>query len=440
MENSQDLSDWTNITMSNMVETVSSFFDYSEQIVVGVSGGADSMTLLHCLYISDKNFQLIAAHLNHNLRGKESDEDQEFVRSFCFRRGIRFVLKSVYISKIARHGGISVELCGRNERYRFFEQFGCRIATAHTLSDRVETMLLNISRGAGLKGICSIPRLRGKIVRPLLSFSRDEIEAYCRKNSIEYRNDSTNFSDEYTRNKIRHHIVPEFKRLNSCFEKHVLNMFDCLEKDEKYLSQVAKTEFDRAFVEGGLKVSHINKLDYSIKIRVLSMLLKDCEIFVTNEMLIRILNICENMAVVRRGRLFIEKIFNLEPFDVVLPKKTEFVYKNLLFIRCNAKQCDYFAQKTKYLFLFKADYDKIVGDVHIRSRREGDRLKLPKRPTKKLKSLLQEKRASSFKRSQFVVLADDNGPFWARGFGLDSRALLDKNSKNVLLIFELFSF
>lgn len=451
MENSQDLPDWTDITMSNMVETVSSFFDYSEQIVVGVSGGADSMALLHCLYISGKNFQLIAAHLNHNLRGKESDEDQEFVKSFCFRRGIRFVLKSVYISEIARREGISVELCGRNERYRFFEQFGCRIATAHTLSDRVETMLLNISRGAGLKGICSIPRLRGKIVRPLLSFSRDEIESYCRKNSIKYRNDSTNFSDEYTRNKIRHHIIPEFKRLNSCFEKHALNMFDCLEKDEKYLSQVAKAEFDRAFVEGGLKLSYINKLDYSIKIRVLSLLLKGRDIFVTNEMLVRILNICEkqvgqeslpkkNMAVVRRGILFIEKIFNLEPFDVVLPKKTEFLYKNLRIIRCNIKQCDCFSQKTKYLFLFKADCDKIVGDVHVRSRREGDRIKLPKRPTKKLKSLLQEKRASSFKRSQVVVLADDNGPFWARGFGLDSRALLDKNSKNVLLIFELFSF
>ena len=95
---------------------------------------------------------------------------------------------------------------------------------------------------------------------------------------------------------------------------------------------------------------------------------------------------------------------------------------------------------TGFLVDNKADCDKILGDVHVRSRREGDRIKLPKRPTKKLKSLLQEKRASSFKRSQIVVLADDNGPFWARGFGLDSRALVDKNSKNVLLVFELFSF
>ena len=437
--------------MSNIVETVSSFFEYSEQIVVGVSGGADSMTLLHCLYVSDKNFQLIAAHLNHNLRGKESDDDQKFVRDWCFERGIRFVCKSADISRIAKLEGISVELCGRNERYGFFEKFGCRIATAHTLSDRIETMFLNIARGTGIKGICSIPRFRGKIVRPLLSFSRDEIEAYCRKNSIEYRNDSTNFSDEYTRNKIRHHVVPEFRRINNCFERHVLNMFEGLEKDEKYLTKVAKNEFERAVVEGGLKLSYLNKLDYSVKIRVLNLFLKSKDIFVTNEMLIRMLNICEkelgreslpkkNMAVIRRGILFIEKIFNLETFDVVLPKKTEFLYKNLLVIRCDIEQCDYFSQKTKYSFLFKADCDKIVGDIHIRSRQKGDRIKLAKRPNKKLKSLLQEERLSFFKRSQVVVLADDNGPFWVRGFGLDVRANLDKNSKNVLLIFEFFSF
>ena len=125
---------------------------------------------------------------------------------------------------------------------------------------------------------------------------------------------------------------------------------------------------------------------------------------------------------------------------MVLQKETEFSYNNLLLIRCDIVQCDYFSQKTKYLFLFKADYDKIVGDVHIRSRQKGDRLKLSKRPTKKLKSLLCEQRLSFFKRSQIVVLADDNGPFWVRGFGLDSRALLNKNSKNVLLIFEFFSF
>ena len=383
--------------MSNMVQEVASFFDYAEQIVVGVSGGADSMTLLHCLHVSNKNFQLIVAHMNHNLRGQESDDDQKFVEDWCFKRGIRFVCKSANIAKIARREGISIELSGRNERYKFFESFGCRIATAHTLSDRVETMLLNIVRGTGLKGICSIPRRRGKIVRPLLSFAREEIEAYCRQNYIKYRNDSTNFTDEYMRNRIRHHVVFEFKRLSNCFEKHVANMLNGLEKDEEYLNSVAKNEFNRAIVEGGLKISYINKLDYSIKIRVLSMFLKNSDIFVTNEMLIRVFNVCtkgfgreslpkKNMAVVRKGILFIEKIFDVLPFDIVLPKKSEFLYKNLQIIRCNIEQCDYFSKKTKYLFLFKADYDKILGDVHVRSRLAGDKIKLLKRPTKKLKS------------------------------------------------------
>ena len=446
MESLLDLWDWIGITMSNMVSVVSSFFDYGEQIVVGVSGGADSMTLLHCLYSSNKNFQLIVAHVNHNLRGKESDDDQKFVEDWCKKHSVRFVCKNVDIIKISENKKISVELSGRNERYKFFDELGGRIATAHTLSDRVETMLFNISRGTGLKGLCSIPNIRGKIVRPLLSFTRDEIENYCNEHGLKYRNDATNFTDKYTRNRIRHHVVSELKNINDQFEKHVLCLLDGLIKDEEYLSNIAKNELSKHTTNDGLELKYVIKLEYSIKIRVIDLFLKRNNISPSYEILIRILKLCEagkgkqslpqdNMAVIRKGILFIEKICVIEDFDIVLKDNMEFLHKKLHIIKCCIEQYDYFVNKIKHSFLFVADYDKILGDIHIRNRIPGDKLKLLNRPTKKLKVLMQEKRVSFLERSKMVVMSDELGPFWVSGFGLDSRVFIDNNTKRVLLIF-----
>ncbi len=446
MENSLDLWDWIGIIMSNMVSVVSSFFDYGEQIVVGVSGGADSMTLLHCLYSSNKNFQLIVAHVNHNLRGSESDGDQKFVEDWCKKHSIRFICKNVDIIKISENTKTSIELSGRNERYKFFDEIGGRIATAHTLSDRVETMLFNISRGTGLKGLCSIPNVRGKIVRPLLPFTRDEIENYCKEHGLKYRNDTTNFMDEYTRNRIRHHVVSELKNINNKFEKHVLYLLDGLTKDEEYLSNVAKNELNKHTINDGLELKSVIKLEYSIKIRVIDLFLKRNDISPSYEILIRILKLCEmgegkqslpkdNMAVIRKGILFIEKMCLIEDFDIVLTDDMEFLYKNLHIIKCHIEQFDYFVNKIKHSFLFVADYDRILGDIHIRNRIPGDKLKLLNRPTKKLKVLMQEKRVSFLERSKMVVMSDEIGAFWVSGFGLDNRVLVDNNTERVLLIF-----
>lgn len=432
--------------MSKIVSVVSSFFDYGEQIVVGVSGGADSMTLLHCLHSSNKNFQLIVAHVNHNLRGKESDDDQKFVEDWCKKHSIRFICKSVDIAKISEDNKTSIELSGRKERYKFFDELGGRIATAHTLSDRVETMLFNISRGTGLKGLCSIPNIRGKIVRPLLSFTRDEIENYCNENGLKYRNDATNFMDKYTRNRIRHRVVSELKNINDKFEKHVLYLLDGLTKDEEYLSNVANSELNRHIIGNGLKLKSVVNLEYSIKIRVIDLFLKKNNISPSYEILVRILNLCEigkgkqslpqgNMAVIRKGILFIEQMCMAEDFDVVFTDDMEFLYKNLHIIKCYIEQYDYFFNKIKHSFLFVADYDRILGDIHIRNRIPGDKLKLLNRPTKKLKVLLQEKRVSFLERSKMIVMADETGPFWVSSFGLDSRVLIDNNTKRVLLIF-----
>lgn len=448
MVNLQDLLDWICDTVNNICDKVSSFFEYGEQIVVGVSGGADSMALIHCLYISNKNFQLIAAHLNHGLRGEESDSDEMFVSNWCKERGIRFVYKRLDIGQIAKKKHISIELSGRNERYKFFNKIGGRIATAHTLSDRVETMIFNMTRGTGTRGLCSTKYIRDNIVRPLLFFTRAEIEQYCKLNGVAYRNDSSNDSDDYTRNKIRHHVVAKLKSINPHFENHVGRLLDGLVYDEEFLTKISNQELKKAMSKGGIDVKYVNSLEYSIKIRVIDSFLKTSGVLTTYEMLMRVMTICKNgcgkqslpddkFAAIHRGILYVESKSVLKPFDILLPDVSKYYYKDLYFVICDISQYEYFLNITQHLFLFMLDYGKILGDIHIHSRHNGDKLKLLNRPTKTVKSLIQESGITNEDRDKLIFLSDDRGLFWAKSFGPDVRVLPDKTTKKVILIFEL---
>lgn len=431
-----------------ITETVSSFFEIGEQVVVGVSGGADSMALLHCLKNSNKNLNIIVAHLNHGLRGQESKRDENFVRNYCLKNNICFVCKCLDVKALARSYNISVEECGRNSRYNFFYSVGGRVATAHTLSDLVETFFINIMRGCGLKGLIGIPASRGRVVRPLLNFTRKDIECYCKENNIDFVNDSTNFEDIYLRNKVRINVIPALIGINSNFERKLLNTVNAIKKDEEFLDFVANSNLEKSMLYGGLNLKYIKNLHVSIKIRLLAKFLKMNMLSSTNDILNRLLRICslgvgrqslpKNMfATIRRGILYIEHNSCFKQFKILLPKTIEFCYKKLYFIRCSAKQYTHFLNSVNYLFLFKFDCDKIRGDVYIRGRSGKDKIKLLNRPTKTLKCLMQEKRLLKENRDNIVVLADDIGPFWVYGFGADVRVLPNEGSSNLCLVFEI---
>ena len=433
--------------MEKIKNVVESFFKEGERIVVGVSGGADSMTLLHCLKNSDKNFNLVAAHLNHCLREKESLRDEYFVKKFCEKNKIKFVCKREHIKKIAASKKISIEECGRIKRYEFFESIGGIIATAHTFSDVMETFFLNILRGCGLKGLCSIPKKRGNIVRPLISFKREEIEEYCHENNLEFVVDSTNLEDKFLRNKIRLNIIPEFKEISSCFEKKMFIMLRVLKQDEEFLNIVAEKEFEKSKEAGGLNIKKLNVLHDSISNRIIFKFLMYNEIEITNSVINKIRILFKkgvgrqqlnknNIISLKKGIALIEKKTYFVPFEIKLPRYCEFCYKNLCFVRCNIENYNYFINNVNYLFLFKLDYDKMVGDIYLRNKKEKDRIKLKSRPTKSLKVLMQEKRLLQIERNNLFLLSDDVGVFWAFGFGADVRVLPDGFSKNFLLVFE----
>ena len=208
-------------------------------VAVGVSGGADSMSLVHILSSLKEEYGIIlkVVHVNHNLRGQEALRDENKVRDFCNKNNIECLVFSEDIRLIARQKGIGEEECGRIVRYECFEKANCDVvAVAHSLSDSIETMVFNMIRGAGSKGLCGIPPVREpNIIRPLIDCTRQEIEAYCCENGIEYLTDSTNLLDDYTRNFIRHNIVGAFSHINKGYEKNISCLMDIVAQENDYL-------------------------------------------------------------------------------------------------------------------------------------------------------------------------------------------------------------
>ena len=197
-------------------------------VIAAVSGGADSMAmLLFLMKISERySLSLTVAHVNHGLRGEEARRDEEYVRSFCEKNSLRFEVLHADVAALAKQSGETCEECGRRVRYEFFESIdkNAKIATAHTASDNAETMLFNLARGSSLKGLCGIPPVRGNIIRPLIFCTREDIEAFCRENSLDFVTDSTNLTLDYSRNKIRHIAVPALKEINSALQ-HLMRIF-----------------------------------------------------------------------------------------------------------------------------------------------------------------------------------------------------------------------
>lgn len=206
-----------------------------DRVICAVSGGADSVALLFAMYLLREKLQinLQAAHFNHRLRGAESDRDEAFVRDFCDGYGIPLHTASERI--LPGHKGL--EAAAREARYRFFDTLDGKIATAHTADDNAETVLMRMVRGTGLKGLGAIAPVNGKIIRPMLSVTRDEVVAFLEEYHLPYVEDSTNTGDDFLRNRLRHHIMPLLKQENPRFAENTSAMALRLRMDEAALTE-----------------------------------------------------------------------------------------------------------------------------------------------------------------------------------------------------------
>lgn len=233
---------------NNLLSAVKEYgmLQQGDRVLIALSGGADSTALTVLLNERRQEFgiSLHAAHLNHCLRGEESNRDENYVRELCDSLGIQLTVKRVDVAEEASANGTGIEETARRVRYSFLEEtanaYSCtKIATAHNLNDNAETFIINAVRGAGLRGLAGIPPIRGKIIRPLIFSSRELIEAFLNERGIKYVTDSTNIDTRFTRNKIRHEIIPMLCDINPSFIEGIAELTRLVRSDADYLDETA---------------------------------------------------------------------------------------------------------------------------------------------------------------------------------------------------------
>lgn len=252
----------------------------AKTVVCGLSGGADSTALLLALseLSGELGFSTAACHLNHGIRGEDSDSDERFCTELCERLEIPLYKKRENVREYSEKHE-SLEETARKVRYDFFEEalahFGenAVLATAHNANDNAETVLLNLIRGTGLRGLCGIPRERGRIIRPLLLIERREIEEFLAENRQNFVTDKTNFSVEYTRNKIRAKILPEILEMNPSFLSTISRMTENLRFDEDFFEQTAEKVLAESKTGRGYLAEKIDECAEPIKTRAVKKIL-----------------------------------------------------------------------------------------------------------------------------------------------------------------------
>jgi len=401
-----------------------------DRVLIGVSGGADSIALLE-FFVSVKekyDLDICVAHIEHGIRGEDSVNDAEFVKNYCKKLGVNFYLKTIDAPNLAKKAKMGVEEYSRMARYDFFNTIECdKIATAHNLTDNIETLLFRLARGTGLKGACSIPAVRGKIIRPFIEVSSGEIRKWCNDNNIPYRVDCTNSDSAYSRNLIRLEILPLFEKLNANYQDNIKNFISDVNEDYAFIDDYVKSIYPKIVKNNEIDLPKLNELDLSIKKRILIMFFDENGYSLNRIHLQSVIDITlksgktqikENVfAISAKGKIRIAKFNDLN-------KKDEFVTKILNIDEFKDKNIDFYC-----------DCDKIVGNIIIRAKQAGDRIKPAGRNVSKtLKKLFNESAYPIEKRDKKIVVCDDIGIVGVIGLCADERVKVDCNTAKILTI------
>lgn len=432
--------------MNNIVQRAIDDFclvDNGDNIIVALSGGADSVSLLHilCSLKEKYNLSIFACHINHMIRGEEADSDEQFVRNLCEQMGVRLFVKSVDVPTLAKKLRISLELCGRNVRYEFFDElakkYSAKIATAHTASDNAETVLYNLSRGTSALGLCGIKPRRDNIIRPLIYAARSDVEKYCCDNHLSFVTDSTNASDEYTRNKIRHNAVPVLKQLNPDFENAVSRMCSSMSDIVAFIDKYSLSELNKCKTDNGYSCKKLLELDKAVLSNALYMITKQAGACVDNRH-IRLIESALSTgasvdltggrrAVCRQGILRIVDLSDSDSgFQQVLLKDYD---KVEYYSDADIKKIN------KNFFNDLIDCDIITDNTVLRYRRAGDNFTLKnRRVTKSLKKLFNELKIPVEKRDKLLVAANNSTVLWIEGIGVSENARVGTQTKRAVRI------
>ncbi len=417
-------------------------FLIEKKLLLATSGGLDSMVMLHIF--QKLNYNIAIAHCNFQLRGLESFDDQQFVQDFASNNDIPVFITHFDTENFAKNYKLSIQIAARELRYDwFYELLETKnfdfILTAHHADDNLETFIINLTRGTGLEGLTGIPEHNNQIIRPLLPFSRLEIEEYAKENNIKWREDSSNASDKYLRNKIRHDLVPILKELNP-------NFLESFQKTQHYLkdSQIMVNDASNLIYQEVVNEIdtnlHINLIKLKTLVNYKSYLfqwLKDygftawediyCladsqsgkQVFSSNFRLLkdRGFLILEEIKETDNDIYFIEKDHN----EVKIPLNLS-IYKVK----------DIFTPKNTIIFV---DEDKIQFPLIIRKWNEGDFF-YPSglNGKKKLSKYFKDEKMSLIEKENTWLLCLENKIIWVIGKRTDERFIAKKSTKNILKI------
>ena len=427
-------------------------------VLIGFSGGADSVTLLLFLLEYQRrtgdDFKIMCVHVNHNIRGDEAKRDEDFSRSVVSASSAEFDSVSVDVPSIAKEKGLGLEEAARNVRYSIFndiitsrEDISC-IAVAHNATDNVETVIFNMLRGSGLSGICGIKPVRDNIVRPLLSISKGDILSLLDDFDIKYVTDSTNLSCEYSRNYIRNEILPLFKRISPNPEAAISRMTENLLSDFEYIDSVAEITVNKYFSQGYIAEDDLMSLPHAIFARVISTLSYKLGCVHPEEKhitAIRQLLGKNNFAFSLPGK---HSLVCQRGKCVFIKKTAENTFKSMIFPLTAGENKISGTNLTVYIgnveetlinvysFSIKTSIssDIIDNGIFLRVKNDGDSYKYSG-ITHKLKKVFNDRNIPPRERDYIPILADSEGILWVPGLQRRDNSFESDTSKNVSVTF-----
>lgn len=455
-----------------------------DAVVVCVSGGVDSVVLLHALtgLAAEYKLSIIAAHLNHCLRYKESDRDEAFVKGIAEKLGVKFIGKRVDVRSFFKKGD-SLQDAARKMRYEFFEEAAKKhkadkIATGHNLDDQAETMVMRFLTGAGLRGLCGIPPIRGKYIRPLIDITRQEIEKYAADKKLKFVKDSSNQSAKYLRNRIRLKLMPALIGYNPAIKNDMARLSRILGRDEDYLEDKAQDAYKNVVMKRdknvvSLSLNKLARLHDAIKARIFFMATEELlgspkgfYSYHAEDFLMLLLssrspnasiNLPHSLAVykeydvvtIERGQ---KSGVRSQKKDVSFEQELKINGKTAVISDCGLMIADFTTKMqlrrggrpyapTPSSSVAYFDYDKVVGKAHptipliARNFRPGDKFApLGMKGRKKVKELFQENKVAKRKRGLIPIVVSGDEIIWVVGIRQAGYGKVEPETKKILKI------
>ncbi len=430
-----------------------------DKIIVGVSGGADSVALLDLLYsIKDTyRLELEIAHIHHGLRAA-ADEEVAYVKHLGESLGLKCHVHYCNIQTLAKTEKLSEEEAGRNERYKFFISLTneyAKIATAHTANDQAETLIMRFLRGSDVKGLGGILPKRDNIIRPLLCLTREEVEIYCEERQLHYHQDESNFEKKYTRNKVRLECLPYIKtHFNEGIIRTLSEHATLYQEEEAFLEDYIQKCLPRIVsIEDKQAKINIEALKKETRYIQKKLIYKTIECLGegTKDLSLVHINDCLQLCEKQSGRQIIlpNKLCVKRVYDFLrVEKRREGIFTNYenrlqlginkiemleATVYCELVDRKTFEQSNQNMYTKYIDYDKIKDNLRIRNKQSGDKIAL-EYGSKTLKKLLSDAKIPADMREQIPVIVDGEWTVWAVGVRLSSQYFVTEDTKHILEI------